>query len=206
MSEISRADIRRSRRSLILLIILFLSPVIAAWLVYSHYSQSGNEKTKNYGELVSPARPLSNFALVGPESKPFTIKELRGKWSMVYFDDGECKGTCEQDLYMAHQARLSLNEDVKRVARFLILAKAPSARLEIILTHHPDLVVVKGNGAAIMSIQRQFEIGATKPVISAQRLYLVDPLGNLMMTYPSGFNAKGLIRDMQHLLKWSQIG
>jgi hypothetical protein len=37
-------------------------------------------------------------------------------------------------------------------------------------------------------------------------LYLIDPLGNIMMYYPQNIAPKGILKDLEHLLKVSQIG
>jgi hypothetical protein len=35
---------------------------------------------------------------------------------------------------------------------------------------------------------------------------LIDPLGNLMMSYAAGAKAKGMLEDMKRLLRLSSIG
>jgi hypothetical protein len=44
------------------------------------------------------------------------------------------------------------------------------------------------------------------PSPDSHRIYLVDPLGNVMMFYPAGAPAKGMLEDMKRLLRLSQIG
>ena len=41
---------------------------------------------------------------------------------------------------------------------------------------------------------------------SAGQIYLIDPLGNLMMTYTKGYDPKGLRSDLTRLLKNSWAG
>jgi len=38
------------------------------------------------------------------------------------------------------------------------------------------------------------------------RIYLIDPLGNLMMSYSPRSEPKGILSDMKKLLKLSHIG
>ena len=40
----------------------------------------------------------------------------------------------------------------------------------------------------------------------AERIYIVDPLGNLMMYYPPGADPGGMHKDLKKLLKYSKIG
>jgi uncharacterized protein YneF (UPF0154 family) len=37
-------------------------------------------------------------------------------------------------------------------------------------------------------------------------LYIIDPMGNIMMQYPPGFDSYKVIKDLMQLLKASQIG
>jgi hypothetical protein len=49
-----------------------------------------------------------------------------------------------------------------------------------------------------------FEI--SEPLEEAGRIFIVDPLGNLMMSYSRAIEPKGLLQDMKKLLKLSHIG
>jgi len=40
----------------------------------------------------------------------------------------------------------------------------------------------------------------------AAHIYLVDPLGNLMLRFPAQVDPKGMMKDLRLLLKASQIG
>ena len=40
----------------------------------------------------------------------------------------------------------------------------------------------------------------------AHTLFVVDPLGNLMMSYDARQNSRGLLEDLQKLLRLSHIG
>ena len=46
-----------------------------------------------------------------------------------------------------------------------------------------------------------------RPFMRMERLYLIDPLGNLMMSYAAADRAEsGIIKDLTRLLKYSRIG
>jgi cytochrome oxidase Cu insertion factor (SCO1/SenC/PrrC family) len=40
----------------------------------------------------------------------------------------------------------------------------------------------------------------------ADRVYLVDPLGNLMMYYRPGADPRDIVQDLEKLLKYSHVG
>ncbi|HID49914.1 MAG TPA: hypothetical protein EYP40_09955 [Chromatiales bacterium] len=64
------------------------------------------------------------------------------------------------------------------------------------------MIVAWGSDDAVRDLLRQFRVDGEQ----GAELYLVDPLGNLMMSYPPEFEAKGLVKDLTLLLKASQIG
>jgi hypothetical protein len=45
-----------------------------------------------------------------------------------------------------------------------------------------------------------------EPGAPPERIYLVDPLGNLMMRFPRDPDPKLMMKDLSRLLKASQIG
>jgi surfeit locus 1 family protein len=199
----SESKSRSGRRSLILLAILFSVPLVLAYYMSRHLQESDSFKTKNYGDLIIPPRPLIDVDLKKYPSGVFRLSNLRGKWVMVYIGDASCDVACEKTLYKMRQSRLAQGEELKRINRLYISKNGkPVAPLEKILSAHPGMEVVYGNERDIESLTRQFRKGEKNDAA----LYLVDPLGNLMMSYPPGFDAKGLIKDLTHLLKASQIG
>jgi glutathione peroxidase-family protein len=50
-----------------------------------------------------------------------------------------------------------------------------------------------------------FSLDEQQPM-AARRVYLVDPLGNLMMRYEPDDEPKGMIKDLERLLKYSGLG
>ena len=70
------------------------------------------------------------------------------------------------------------------------------------LQAHPDLIAVENTAAAQPLLALLPDGGAQH----AHRVYLVDPLGNLMMLYPLDATPKGMLQDMKRLLQLSQIG
>ncbi|UCE89625.1 MAG: SCO family protein [Pseudomonadota bacterium] len=202
--QLSERNPTSSRRAVLALAALFIVPMLFA-LWYVNYAGAPGA-TKNYGELVQPARPLSAFALQTLDGEPFGADELQGKWSLVYFGGGECGTACAENLYKMRQSRLSQGQEIKRVRRlYILLDAAPGDSLSEVLREHEGLEVLTGRPAELDSLVAQFDLPGAAPR-AAERVYIVDPLGNLMMSYPAGFDAKGLAKDLRLLLRASQIG
>lgn len=204
MSRSEDRQSRRSRTQLILIWILFLLPPLSAWVAWKYLGEEGAGTTTNAGTLVSPARPLQLAGLRRADGTPFTDKDLQVRWTYVLFAPGDCGEVCEKQLYLTRQTRIAMSKDIPRVQRLLVLGQQPPAELaERLREEQPDLHwVVRGQQAG--PLMQQFSgagFGTT-----GEQYFLVDPLGNLMMFYDLGVPAKGLMKDLQKLLKISQIG
>jgi hypothetical protein len=197
--------VRRGRRQALLLAALFLVPLaLAFWLYYGPGPWHPGGGT-NQGELISPARPLPEIDLPIAGGSPLRGKLLRGKWSMVYVGDGACDRKCRRALYLTRQTRIALNKDIDRVER-VFLATGNCCDDSFLENEHPDLVVAIAIGREAATFLRQFPAYADGPVGSAGRIYLVDPLGNLLMSYPVTAPDKALLNDLTKLLRLSHIG
>jgi cytochrome oxidase Cu insertion factor (SCO1/SenC/PrrC family) len=66
---------------------------------------------------------------------------------------------------------------------------------------YPDLIILIGTNAEMVEFTNAFKINNTDTSI-----YLIDPLGNLMMRYTENQNPKGIQSDIKRLLKNSWAG
>ena len=98
------------------------------------------------------------------------------------------------------QTRLGVGRDMTRVARVFLATGACCDRARLAL-EDPGLVVLDASGPAAASLVREFPDGAR-----AHALFVVDPLGNLMMSYDARGNPHGLLVDLKKLLRLSHIG
>jgi hypothetical protein len=177
----------RNLRTVAALAALFVSPLLIAFFTYygSAWRPAGQV---NHGTLITPPRPLPASALP------------RGKWTLLYVGDGACDSACREALHVMRQTRLALNNDMTRVER-TFLATAHCCAREFLSREHAGLVVLDGASPAEQPLLR--ELSAPAP---AHLLYIVDPLGNLVMSYDARSDPHGLLEDLKKLLRLSHIG
>ena len=176
--------VRRGRLKLALLAAFFLLPIGASWVVWKFDLAPG--VAGNYGTLLSP-RPLALPALAG----------LKGKWVLVQIDSGACAAACERKHYFMRQVRRAQGKEMARIERLWLLTDAaqPSPALLAAI----EGTVVAGESAALAA-SFPAERAAT------EHIYLVDPLGNLMMRFPMDPDPSRVIKDLKQLLKFSGFG
>jgi len=132
---------------------------------------------------------------------------LQGLWTLVYIGDGDCDAVCNGNLYKMRQVRIAQNENMKRVQTLYLLQgdSVPAALEQLMADEYHDLGAAPMNGAQAAAVLPLFSIDDT-PVLQAERVYIIDPLGNLMMYYAPDAAASGMLKDLRKLLKYSKIG
>jgi cytochrome oxidase Cu insertion factor (SCO1/SenC/PrrC family) len=195
----------RGRWQVVLLAAVFALPPVLAYVLY--HSGWRPSSPRSHGELVQPPRPLEDAALTALDGKPMRLNELRGKWTLFYFGPAECLKPCTDNLYKMRQVHIAQGKDMERVQRVFIVTdpKALDA-LRYTIKDYTDTIVLRGSPAVIESLARQFAVNAGSPLDNLHRIYLVDPLGNLMMSYPDDADPTGLRKDLGRLLRTSQVG
>jgi cytochrome oxidase Cu insertion factor (SCO1/SenC/PrrC family) len=180
-----------SRVKLLLLIGLFILPVVSSYLAYYIWQPSAR---KNYGELIKQVDVQAKGTAL--DGQPKDAADLKGKWVMVYVGGGACPKACQDLLYFMRQTRTAQGKEMDRIERLWLLTDEvlPSAELQ---QAHAGLHYLKGAA----SVASQFSGGET-----GAYLYMVDPLGHLMLRWPQNPDPARMIKDIKQLLKASQIG
>lgn len=199
------ARTRRARLLLVLLALLFMGGTVLAMVLL----QSGwrPTRTKNYGELVQPARPIADVELDMLEAPRMRLSELKGKWTLVYFGPAECLRPCTDNLYKMRQITAAQGKEAHRVRRLMVVTDTTALDgLRDTLAEYPGMRVAIGPRGAVRQLAGEFALPVGGPLDNLHRLYIVDPLGNLMMSYPADADPRGIHKDLGLLLKASQIG
>ena len=205
MQQVSVKKRNRSRLALVGLFILFLIPVVAAIVLHSIGGGLGTDTTTNRGELVQPVQPLSEFSFTTVAGKTVTLDTLKGSWSLVYFDSAQCDKQCGDNLYKVRQSRLAMGGEKERVQRLMVLTDGkPSASLLKLLEEHPGMHVSSVEGNELAEFIKPFNHDGK--AMAGQRIYIVDPFGNLMMQYAKEAPPKDVVKDLERLLKYSRTG
>lgn len=184
---------------LLLLFIFFAAPLIVVTIMHQlDWHPSGASR----GHMVSPVKPVTMpEGVVDSEVNAVSTDLFKEKWSMVYIAE-RCDETCATRLHDMRQIHASLAKHVPRVQRILLTFSADVSALK---QKYPDLIVLNQPSAQRAELIRQFDL-AEVAAGSAQRVYFVDPLGYLMMSYPINIAARDIRKDLNRLLAYAWAG
>jgi len=190
----STKDRRRGRRIALVILALCAAPTVAAWFAYVLWRP---QPRLNHGELIQ-ARAISDPELRRLDGSPFRLSELHGRWVLLQIDSGACDEACRKKLLYMRQVRLAQGKDAERIERMWLLADAapPDAAL---LRDHEGLRVARAPGGRFLA---EFP-AARSPYY---HIYLLDPLGNLMLRFPGDPDAQRMVKDLARLLGASRVG
>jgi len=195
-----------SRQAFVVLGLIFLAPAFVAWVM--HHGGAGGwrpEGMTNQGNLVHPARPLQLPEDLAVADRPLN-EFLQGVWTLLYIGDADCDAVCIDNLYKMRQVRIAQNENMKRVQTVYLLQgdSVPESLAALLREEYRDLTVVPVSAAQAQQIAPFFLIDGAG--MEAERVYYIDPLGNLMMYYQPDADPRGMLKDLSKLLKFSRIG
>jgi hypothetical protein len=192
----------RGRWKLFAVLLVCAAPLIAAYLAYYVIKpQSRN----NYGTLIDPrVHPIPAMASTTLDGRPETLDRYKGKWVMLKVGGGGCDDACREQLFEMRQLRLMQGKEMDRIERvWLITDTAPLDTLVIRAFDGTHMLRAPGQTVAKW-------LPADPGTSQADHIYLIDPLGNLMMSFPKDPDRtqarKKMHKDIAKLLKASSIG
>jgi hypothetical protein len=189
---------RRGLRQLILVASLFVVPLATAVLLY--FSSGWRPVVNAQGTLIDPPRPLMLEGVVMADGQPAPNSTLAGHWSVIHPVEGDCRERTRALLEELSRVRQALDKDAERVRRLLVHDGRCDAHE--LATDGSDLLVLAAPGSRGAAFRAQFP----PAVDGGHGIYIVDPHGNLMMSYPASGSARGLLKDLERLLRLSSIG
>lgn len=188
---------RVGRWKMIAVLLVCAAPVLASYFTYYVIRPEGR---RNYGELIDPQRPLPAIEATTLEGKPFELTALKGQWLLMSVSAAACDAACQQRLYFQRQLREALGKEKDRLDWVWLVndAAVVDKRLQPALSSATALRVPAAGLAQWLPPAGGSSL--------EDHIYLVDPLGNLMMRFPAHMDAAGAAkakRDLDRLLRAS---
>ena len=133
-------------------------------------------KTLNHGVLINPPIQMKTLNTLGEK-----------QWQIIYIPQQCCDAICQKTMFTLHQLKKVLGKESKRVN--LVLASQQNCQIK-------ELHDFK----KLLFTARQY------PQLRNDKIYLLDPLGNLFMYYSANTDPMNILSDLKRVLEVSQIG
>ncbi len=186
------------RWKLLAILLVCASPLIASYFVYYVVKPDGRT---NYGEILDPRKhPMPKLASTALDGAPNGLDAYKGKWIMLQADVAACDTVCKKKLFEMRQLRLTQGKAMTRIERVWLITDA--APLDTMLMREYD-------GTRMLRVPKA-ELEKWLPVEAGTKvtdhLYMIDPLGNLMMRFPKDADPNKVKKDLGKLMRASSIG
>lgn len=198
----------KGRWKLFIVLAVCAAPMIASYLAYYVIKPEGRT---NYGTILDPRlypMPELHARLLGASDANDTnnadkqngLMAYRGKWIMLTIDSGSCDAACQKKLYDLRQLRLAQGKEMDRIERvWAVIDEQPVDTL--LLREYDGMHVLKAD-ADVLRKWLPTEDGSQ----ISEHIYMIDPLGNLMMRFPKNADPNKIKKDISKLLRASAIG
>ncbi len=192
----------KGRLAFLAMVIFFAVPVL---LVVAMYRFNWHPKGHSNGDLIEPVVPLQLTEIFKDVKTSDITAESKAlwhdKWSAVILAEN-CEIVCQTRLHDARQIHASLEKDMNRLQRILITNQQDVGDLQ---KQYPDLIILNQPIADVSALAKQFDVNGVSAYTS-ERVYMVDPLGNLMLSYSNQVKPVEMRKDWVRLLKYSWAG
>jgi len=181
MTEQTRGN---GRKQLILMLLIAGASLGGSYALFQASQHGGLWGTTNKGTFVNPPADMAGLQITDADGALVASGET---WWLWVVRSEPCDAACSEVLHQLRQLHVLLHRDADRVRRALV-TPAPVEHGELAAAY-PDLVFLTG------------QVEQLPPGI-----YIVDPMGNLVLQYPLDAAGKPVLEDLKRLLKVSQIG
>lgn len=194
---------KNGKKVILLLAVLFSLPYLFAFAYFQYKDAFPQSQTTNHGDLISPVRAITQIPLIGRKGEDINAF-LKKKWVLLTVAKSSCDEVCQANLYHIRQIHRGMSGDGVRVEKLLVLSDSEDlSGMEGKLKDYPNIRVATGSAE---SVQAFIQLLKDPNEVVENGIYMIDPLGNYMMSYPAKFDANLIIKDLERLLKVSQVG
>jgi cytochrome oxidase Cu insertion factor (SCO1/SenC/PrrC family) len=187
-------SVRKSPVHLWLIAALCVAPVVASYIAYYWVIPASYT---NYGDLLE-TKPLPRVPLQLVDGTPFELERLKGKWLLLMVDSGGCDDHCRRKLFNMRQLRLTQGKNMERIERVWLIDDGLTPVAATTGDYAGTWLVRAAGNELLKRLPAQRSL--------ADHIYVIDPLGNLVLRYPRAAEPQRIIKDLERLLKASRIG
>jgi len=204
--------VKHSNIKLIVMLLVAVLPIGLATYLFNSTTHGG---AINKGELIIPPVDITKLDMRNGQGElifsSFEDEAIIRPWLMIYLGSGSCNDVCQRRLYYLRQLHTALGKNSRRVQRYYVETRPSDTdsgldnKLSaLIASEFPKLKIAFSGYDPIVSNFSVTSRGVNP--VDKHFVFLVDPVGNVMMYYTPEHTPKEIMEDLKRLLKLSSLG
>lgn len=183
---------------MILIFLVFTAPIAGAFF---YQPKSFN----NYGDIYKPVRQVANLVMQGSNGT-VELDSFRRQWIFLVAVKEGCSEACENNILKMRQLRFMQNNDMTRIRTVFMHTGLASAVATDLAAKYSPVESYSVESSKFDNWTKVLQLEDAPKEANVDRFYIIDPAGNLMMSYPPSADPNLIKKDIKRLLKASQIG
>jgi protein SCO1/2 len=168
------------------------------------------------GTPYPEGKVAADFDLVAEDGTPYRLSDHEGRVRLLFFGYTSCPDVCPTTLAEARQILTEMKPAEADQVEFLFITVDPERdTAEKLATYtdifHPGITGLTGDPQALAQVMDEYGVIAEKEQLTSSaigyiinhtaRVFLVDPDGNLRLSYRFGTPPADILSDVQQLLR-----
>jgi protein SCO1 len=158
------------------------------------------------GSVINPPSPASEFTLTSQTGETVHLSDYRGKYVLLFFGYSHCTSECPATMAVLTQARSELGAQANNVQVLFVSTDpahdTPQSMGAFLSRFDPTFIGLTGSLPQLQPIWKDYGVtvldgGDTH----SSYTYLIDPNGNLRLTYPYPSTPEEISADLKLLFK-----
>jgi hypothetical protein len=187
-----------------LVVLLFITPIFfmsLGWVTF--YSGWAPKGRTNLGLLLNPA--IDSHQLLLKPLNTAAEKSRQKTWQLITIDDGKCEEACQKRVYYMRQINVALGKNAERMQHAYLATGDIDETTQRLLTGDADLKLYHVDLS--MWLKQTTKNFSAQEALDKHFIFIMDPLGNIIMYYPPEKNPHDVLDDLNKtLLRYSSVG
>jgi hypothetical protein len=208
----------RNKLKLSLILLMITVPISLATLLYHFSTGASGLGSTSRGKLIIPVIDVAELHLLDADNKPayLSFEELTANikpedydprpWQLLYLGDTTCDAACQERLYFLRQVHVRLSGEAIRLQRAYVVSDdvTVDAATKQFLDGEEMRILHVDKATLAAALQRSVDAGVDP--IAGHYIYVMDPIGNIMLYFTPENDAEAILKDVDKLLDQSSLG
>jgi protein SCO1/2 len=172
----------------------------AAVLIYQNTHESFT------GSVIDPPAPASDFTLTSQNGTKVSLSDFRGKYVYLFFGYSHCTQECPATMAILSKARNLMGSQGADIQVIMVstdpVGDTRQSVQEFLNRFDPTFIGGLGAQDQLQVVWKDYGVSVEAGgETHSSYTYLIDPNGNLRMTYPYGVTPEELVSDLKQLMR-----